>query len=174
VNEWVCVGVATPTSASGTYASGLTKPNRQKRCLSQERERSHDSKRGGLVILPPISPPRSRARAGVSAAPSLEELTMRACSDETVRPLSRISPDGPVTASYARSSTGDDHMEATTLKSICADLKIDPRVAREKLRAAIREPKKYPNLAKAHKPRQPWAWAKGSPADKEARAALSA
>jgi hypothetical protein len=136
VNEWVCVGVATPTSASGTYASGLTKPNRQKRCLSQERERSHDSKRGGLVILPPISPPRSRARAGFSAAPSLEELTMRACSDETVRPLSRISPDGPVTASYARSST------ATTLKSICADLKIDPRVAREKLRAAIREPKK--------------------------------
>jgi hypothetical protein len=65
-------------------------------------------------------------------------------------------------------------MEATTLKSICADLKIDPRVAREKLRAAIREPKKYPNLAKAHKPRQPWAWAKGSPAEKEARAALSA
>jgi hypothetical protein len=38
-------------------------------------------------------------------------------------------------------------MEATTLKGICAELKIEPRVAREKLRAAIREPKKYPNLA---------------------------
>jgi hypothetical protein len=47
-------------------------------------------------------------------------------------------------------------MEATTLKGICAEMKIDPRVAREKLRTAIREPKKYPNLAKAHKPRQPW------------------
>jgi hypothetical protein len=64
--------------------------------------------------------------------------------------------------------------EATTLKGICAELKVDPRVAREKLRAAIREPKKYPSLAKAHKPRQPWQWAKGSPAEKEARAALSA
>ena len=60
------------------------------------------------------------------------------------------------------------------LKGICAELKIDPRVAREKLRAAIREPKKYPNLVKAHKPRQPWQWAKGSPAEKEARAALTA
>jgi hypothetical protein len=50
-------------------------------------------------------------------------------------------------------------MEATTLKSICAELKIEPRVAREKLRAAIREPKKYPDMAKAHKPRQRWQWA---------------
>jgi len=64
-------------------------------------------------------------------------------------------------------------MEPMTLKVICAERKIDPRVAREKLRAAIREPKKYPSLAKAHKPRQPWAWAKGSAAEKEARAALS-
>src|SRR5215213_8037012 len=38
-------------------------------------------------------------------------------------------------------------MERTTLKGICSELKIDPRVAREKLRGAIREPKKYPNLA---------------------------
>ena len=52
-------------------------------------------------------------------------------------------------------------MEPMTLKGICAELKIDPRVAREKLRAAIREPKKYPNLAKAHKPRQPWAMGEG-------------
>ena len=64
-------------------------------------------------------------------------------------------------------------MEPMTLKGICAELKIDPRVAREKVRAAIREPKKYPNLAKAHKRRQPWQWAKGSPAEKEARAALA-
>jgi hypothetical protein len=63
--------------------------------------------------------------------------------------------------------------EPISLKAICAELKVDPRVAREKLRAAIRDPKKYPNLAKPHKPRQPWAWAKGSPADKEARAALT-
>ena len=64
-------------------------------------------------------------------------------------------------------------MEPMTLKGICAELKIDPRVAREKLRTAIREPKKYPNLAKAHKPRQPWQWTKRSSAEKEGRAALT-
>jgi hypothetical protein len=48
--------------------------------------------------------------------------------------------------------------EVITLKSICAELKIEPRVAREKLRAAVREPKKYPNLSKAHKSRQRFRW----------------
>ena len=60
-----------------------------------------------------------------------------------------------------------------SLKAICAELKVEPRVAREKLRAAVREPKKYPELAKGRKPRQPWEWAKGSIAEKEARAALT-
>lgn len=64
--------------------------------------------------------------------------------------------------------------EPVTLKAICAELKINPREAREKLRAAARNPKKYPELAKAHKPRQPWQWAKGSVAEKEAREALKA
>ena len=66
-----------------------------------------------------------------------------------MRPSTRLTNDRP---------TGDDPNDrAITLKGICAELKIDPRVAREKLRTAIREPKKYPNLAKAHKPRQPMA-----------------
>jgi hypothetical protein len=60
-----------------------------------------------------------------------------------------------------------------SLKAICADLKLDPRVAREKLRLAVREAKKFPELAKAHKPRSAWEWPKGSPAEKEVRAALS-
>ena len=60
-----------------------------------------------------------------------------------------------------------------SLKAICAELKIEPRVAREKLRAAVLEPKKYPELAKGRKPRQPWEWVKGSNAEKEARAALT-
>jgi len=73
---------------------------------------------------------------------------------------------------------GDDQMtekatEVITLKAICAELKIDPRIAREKLRAAVREPKTFPNLAKAHKPRQAWEWPKGSNVEKEARAALA-
>jgi hypothetical protein len=60
-----------------------------------------------------------------------------------------------------------------SLKAICSEMKLDPRIAREKLRLAVREAKKYPELAKAHKPRSAWEWPKGSPAEKEARAALT-
>lgn len=61
-----------------------------------------------------------------------------------------------------------------SLKAICDELKLDPRLAREKLRIASREPKKYPELAKTHKPRGVWEWPKGSEAEKQARAALAA
>jgi hypothetical protein len=61
-----------------------------------------------------------------------------------------------------------------SLKAICSEMKLDPRIAREKLRIAVREAKKFPELAKAHKPRSAWEWPKGSPAEKEARAALIA
>ncbi|WP_146347871.1 hypothetical protein [Falsiphaeobacter marinintestinus] len=60
-----------------------------------------------------------------------------------------------------------------TLKSLCEELKIDPREAREKLRAAIGDAKVNPELAMARKPRTPWQWVKGSSAEKEARRALS-
>ena len=60
------------------------------------------------------------------------------------------------------------------LKTLCAELKLDPRLAREKLRIAVREGKKFPELVKAHKSRSAWEWVKGSPAEKEARAALTA
>jgi hypothetical protein len=65
------------------------------------------------------------------------------------------------------------YADVITLKSLCAELNLDPRIAREKLRAAIREPKSFPGLAKAHKPRQSWEGTKGSSAEKEARAALA-
>ena len=64
-------------------------------------------------------------------------------------------------------------IETISLKHLCADLKIEPQIAREKLRAAVREPTTFSHLAQAHKPRQPWEWAKGSTAEKEARAALT-
>ena len=60
-----------------------------------------------------------------------------------------------------------------TLKQLCAELKVDPREARERLRLAGRDVKKNPELAKAHKPGHSWEWPKNSPALKEARAALS-
>jgi len=59
--------------------------------------------------------------------------------------------------------------EIVTLKQLCAELKLDPREARERLRAAVRDAKKHPELAKMHKPRTPWSWVKGSEGEKEAR-----
>lgn len=59
-----------------------------------------------------------------------------------------------------------------TLKQLCAELKLNPREARERLRSAAREPKKNPELAKMHKPRAPWSWVKGSAGEKEVRTLL--
>jgi hypothetical protein len=59
-----------------------------------------------------------------------------------------------------------------TLKALCEELRIDPREARERLRAAASDAKTNPELAKARKPRTPWQWVKGSAAEKEARRAL--
>ena len=63
--------------------------------------------------------------------------------------------------------------ELVTLKQLCTELKVNAREARERLRGAVREPKKYPELAKSRKPRTPWQWVKGSPGEKEARAAIT-
>jgi hypothetical protein len=62
--------------------------------------------------------------------------------------------------------------DIVTLKAICDELKIDPREARERLRAAASDAKANPELAKVRKPRTPWQWVKGSAAEKEARRAL--
>ncbi len=66
----------------------------------------------------------------------------------------------------------DKAPEIITLKALCAELKIDPKEARERLRDAVRDPKKYPELAKSHRPRSPWQWLKGTPPEQEARKAL--
>ena len=63
--------------------------------------------------------------------------------------------------------------EIITLKQLCAELKLDPREARERLRSAARDPKKNPELAKMHKPRTPWSPVKGSAGGKEARSILA-
>lgn len=60
-----------------------------------------------------------------------------------------------------------------TLKALCEELKIDPREAREKLRAAASDAKSNPELAKARKPRTPWQWVKNSKAESETRHILS-
>ena len=57
-----------------------------------------------------------------------------------------------------------------TLKEICAELKIDPYDARQKLRAALKD---APAIAKSHKPKKSWSWPKGSPAIKEVKAVLA-
>lgn len=62
--------------------------------------------------------------------------------------------------------------EIITLKQLCKELKLDPREARERLRTASRDTKKYPELAKSHKPRTPWRWVKRSASEKEVRTLL--
>ena len=42
-------------------------------------------------------------------------------------------------------------IEMVTLKQLCAELKVDPREARERLRLAVRDAKKNPELTKSHK-----------------------
>jgi len=65
-------------------------------------------------------------------------------------------------------------IEMVTLKQLCTELKIPSREARERLRLAVRDTKKNPDLAKSHKPGQSWEWPKSSPALKEVRGALTA
>ena len=64
-------------------------------------------------------------------------------------------------------------IEMVTLKLLCAELKIDPRKARERLRLAVRDAKRNPELAKSHKSGHAWEWPKSALALKEARAALN-
>jgi len=60
-----------------------------------------------------------------------------------------------------------------TLKELCEELKIAPRVARQKLRAAAADKKNFPELSKDRKPNTSWQWVKGSAGEKEAKAALA-
>lgn len=62
--------------------------------------------------------------------------------------------------------------DIVTLKALCEELKLDPRETRERLRAAASDAKANPELAKSRKPRTPWQWMKGSPAEKEVRGVL--
>jgi len=63
-------------------------------------------------------------------------------------------------------------IEMVTLKQLCADLKVDPREARERLRLAVRDAKTNPELAKSHKAGHTWEWPKNSVGLTEARAVL--
>ena len=60
--------------------------------------------------------------------------------------------------------------DAITLKELCEELKLDPRLTRMKLRDAA---KNDPALAAIHKPRTQWRWLKGSTEDKSIRAAVA-
>jgi hypothetical protein len=65
-------------------------------------------------------------------------------------------------------------VETISLAALCKELKVDPYDARQKLREAVKDSKTYPTLAKSHKPRSAWEWAKTSPALKEVRMVLTA
>jgi len=63
--------------------------------------------------------------------------------------------------------------EIITLKDLCKELKLDPREARGRLRAAVRDTKNFPELTMVHKPSSLWKWVKGSASEKEVRLLFS-
>jgi hypothetical protein len=79
-------------------------------------------------------------------------------------------PDSAVKPKFKAKKPSDS---LVTLAALCAELKHDPKLARAKLRAAAKDAKTYPALAKSHAPRKSWEWEKGSAAIAEARKALS-
>jgi len=67
------------------------------------------------------------------------------------------------------------HADDTTVPVVANALsrRSPPREARERLRLAVRDTTKNPELAKSHKPGQAWEWPKGSLALKDVRTALT-
>ena len=63
-------------------------------------------------------------------------------------------------------------IEMVTLKQLCAELKVDPREARERLRLAVRDGKEESGISQVAQARHTWEWPKNSMALKEARTAL--
>lgn len=59
-------------------------------------------------------------------------------------------------------------IEEITLKQICKEKKLDPRLSRMLLREATKDAKKYPNISKERTSRMLWAWVKGSKGHEEA------
>lgn len=55
-----------------------------------------------------------------------------------------------------------------SLKELCKEHKLCPRLSRMLLREAAKDEKKSPSLAKHHKPRTAWIWTQGSKSLEEA------
>lgn len=121
-----------------------------------------------MTITKAVTSTQNKPAESKSAATTPDpKSTLTAPKSPEVAKQSETKPIDPLTFGLPKPSV-------ITLKALCVELKLDPRIAREKLRIAAREGKKYPELAKAHKPRGAWEWVKGSEAEKEARAALAA
>jgi hypothetical protein len=62
--------------------------------------------------------------------------------------------------------------DITTLKALCDELKVDPKIARKRLRTAIGQTEQYPDLVKSHKHRGSWKWKPASEAEQQARTVI--
>jgi len=58
------------------------------------------------------------------------------------------------------------------LKTVCAELNVDPRQARIKLRKAVHDKKNYPDLAASHAHHARWEWEQGSKALEDVKRAV--
>lgn len=59
-----------------------------------------------------------------------------------------------------------------SLKEICRDHKLCPRVSRMLLRECVKDQNRYPHLARYHKPRTAWIWPVDSKSLNEALSVL--
>jgi hypothetical protein len=102
---------------------------------------------------------------------AMPKATQPSAAPQATEPAARAAT--PVDKAPAPKSTTKATSDLVTLKDLCAEANVDPYDARVKLRAAKKDPKAYPELAK-HNARKPWEWPKGSPAITEVRKVLSA
>jgi hypothetical protein len=98
---------------------------------------------------------RKQTEDFLMAKQSKSTTTTEAKSTEAPRPKFRKKTDGVI-----------------TLSDLCKELKHDPKLARAKLRAAVKDGK-YPALGKSHTARKAWEWSKDSPGLAEARKVIA-
>lgn len=63
--------------------------------------------------------------------------------------------------------------DTVTLKTLCDELKLNPRKARQRLRAAAGDGSVHKDLGEGRKPKDIWQWAEGSKALELARKVLA-
>lgn len=91
-------------------------------------------------------------------------------AERVIAMSSKPTPDSPRVTPHKAIARSNGKLVA--LKTICSELNVEPRAARMKLRKAVTNKEKYPNLAASHAANARWEWEAGSPALEEVKACI--